>query len=502
MSGGPQPGKWRWKFNLLAGGLLVLVLYLGVNGIALRHYWRQNVLLGAAYTKVSGQTINLLRGLIEPLTITNYVSDASDPAVALIRRDVAALLEEYEYHGGQGKASVSVRTVDPYLHFAAARKLAEEYKLTTQENVLIVSYQGRHRVLSYSELAEVDTSQLPFTGAARLVSFKAEEALGAAIQALAQGRQTRVYFLSGHGEYNPDTADSDNLGYSVLRSYLERQNSAVARLALAELPQVPEDADLLIVAGPKSKYLDYEITVLKNYTQEGTRGQGGRLVLMLDPATDSGLEDFAAEYGVNFRNDMVMAKFATLGQTKVLPDAVASIYAEHPAVEWLRRAGLSLRLDRMRSLSVGGETEQARSAIITPLMKTGEMFWGETEFKTPALEFVAARDFAGPLNVAVAIDTASVSGGEVRLRGTKMALLGGGQFLTNQLLGPEQVDFFINLTNWMLEGGKPLGLAPKTPKEFTVALTPRQTTTLTLTLLLVPAAGLATALLVWWKRRS
>jgi ABC-type uncharacterized transport system involved in gliding motility auxiliary subunit len=493
-----KQSKLQWKLNLFIGLVLVLVLYIGVNGIAFKHYYRKNVLIASSYAKVGEQTVNLLRGLTEPLAIINYVTSNSDPVTPLIAGDLGNLLDEYAYYGGKGKGRVSIRKVDPYINFEEARKLAEEYKLTTQENVLIINYKGQHRILNYSDLANVDTSQMAMGGAPRLESLKAEDAISSAIQSLAQGKKTRVYFLAGHGEYDPDTTDRDNMGYSILKSYLERQNSDVAKLNLVEMPKVPEDADLVISACPKSKYNPHELAVLRNYLQQGN----GRFVLMLDPGTETGLENFAADYGVTFQNDMVMAKFATLGQTKVVPNAIVSIYPGHPAVEWLKKSGMSVNLGRVRSLAIGSETEKAKAAVITPLAKTATLFWGETDYGEPDIDFDASKDIAGPLNVAVAIDTASIGGGQVQLKGVKMVLIGGGQFLVNQVIGAEQVDFFINITNWMMEGGKPLGIAPKVPKEFAVTLDSKQMSTLTTILLLFPVTGIMVAFMVWFKRRS
>jgi ABC-type uncharacterized transport system involved in gliding motility auxiliary subunit len=497
-----KQSKLQWKLNLFIGLVLVLVLYIGVNGIAFKHYYRKNVLIASSYTKAGEQTVNLLKGLTEPLTITNYVASNSDPVTPLIAGDLDNLLDEYAYYGGKGKGKVTIRKIDPYVNFEEAKKLAEEYKLTTQENVLIVNYKGQHRILNYSDLANVDTSQMVMGGAPRLESLKAEDAISSAIQSLAQGKKTKVYFLAGHGEYDPDTTDRDNMGYSILKSYLERQNSDVVKLNLVEMPKVPEDADLIISACPKSKYNPYELTVLQNYLQQGNNGKGGRFVLMLDPGTETGLENFAADYGVTFQNDMVMAKFATLGQTKVVPNAIVSIYPSHPAVEWLKKSGMSVNLGPVRSLAIGGEADKAKTAAITPLAKTATLFWGETDYKAPNIDFDASKDIAGPLNVAVAIDTASIGGGQVQLKGVKIVLIGGGQFLINQVIGPEQIDFFINITNWMMEGGKPLGIAPKVPKEFTVTMDSKQMTTLTTILLLFPVAGIMVAFMVWFKRRS
>jgi ABC-type uncharacterized transport system involved in gliding motility auxiliary subunit len=496
------PSKLQWKLNLFIGLLLVLVLYVGINGIAFKHYYRKNVLIASSYTKVGDQTINLLKGLTDTLTITNYVSSNTDPVTPLIAGDLDGLLDEYSYYGGKGKGKVSVRRIDPYTNFEEAKKLAEEYKLTTQENVLIIAYKGQHRILNYGDLANVDTSQMPMGGAPRLESLKAEDAISSAILSLVQGRRTKVYFLTGHGEYDPDTTDRDNMGYSILKSYLQRQNSDVAKLNLVEMPKVPEDTDLIVSACPKSKYNPYELTVLQNYLQQGNNGKGGRFVLMLDPGTETGLENFAADYGVTFQNDMVMAKFATLGQTKVVPNAIVSIYPDHPAVAWLKKGGISVNLGPVRSIAISPDTEKSRTAAITALAKTATLFWGETDYKNANTDFDPTKDIPGPLNIAVAIDTASIGGGQVQLQGGKMVLIGGGQFLINQVIGAEQVDFFINITNWMMEGGKPLGIAPKVPKEFTVAMDPNQMSTLITVLLLFPLAGITVAVMLWFKRRS
>ena len=496
-----KQSKLQWKVNLLIGLVLVLVLYIGINGIAFKHYYRQNVLLSSSYTKVGGQTVNLLKGLTEPLTIINYVSGGTDPITPLIANDVENLLEEYAYYGAKGKGKVTVRRIDPYTAFEDAKKLAVDYKLTTQENVIIVAYKGQHRIINYTDLANVDTSQMAIGGAPRVQSLKAEEAISSAIQSLSQGRKSVIYFLTGHGEYDPDTVDGNNMGYSILKAYLQRQNSEVKKLNLAEMPEIPADADLVVSACPKGKYNAHELDILQGWLQSNDE-KGGKFILMLDPATETGLENFAANYGVTFQNDMVMGKFPLLGQTKVIPNAIVSIYPPHPAVEWLYKEKLSINLGPVRSLAVGKvDAEQGRGASVIPLAMTGALFWGETDYKGGNLEFDAAKDFVGPLNIAVAIDTASVSGGEVQLKGMKMVLIGGGQFLLNQVVTAQQIDFFINITNWMLGSGKPLGIAPKVPKEFTVSLEPRQVSTLITSLLLFPVAGLLAACMLWWKRR-
>ena len=166
-----KPGKLQWKANLLVGLLLVAVLYLGVNGIAFRHYWRQNILLGSSYARLSEQTINLLNSLPEPVTIVNFISAGDSPEAQLIGLDLDNLLDEYAYHSRHGKGGVEIRRADPYVNFDEAKRLADEFKLTTQENVLIISYKDRHKVLNYTDLADIDLSLITAGGPARLTAY-------------------------------------------------------------------------------------------------------------------------------------------------------------------------------------------------------------------------------------------------------------------------------------------------------------------------------------------
>ena len=50
---------------------------------------------------------------------------------------------------------------------------------------------------------------------------------------------------------------------------------------------------MIIVAGPKRKLFAGEVTALKNYLN-----QGGRLLLLIDPETDPGLEPLLQDWGV------------------------------------------------------------------------------------------------------------------------------------------------------------------------------------------------------------
>ena len=68
-----------------------------------------------------------------------------------------------------------------------------------------------------------------------------------------QGRQPKVYFTQGHGE--KDTASADRGGYNAIAAALTSGNFVVDKIVLAQQATVPADADVLIIAGPKTDFL-------------------------------------------------------------------------------------------------------------------------------------------------------------------------------------------------------------------------------------------------------
>jgi len=131
---------------------ILVFLLLGVNYISWRHYRRADFSLNQ-FQKLSGQTLNLLSHLPGEVTLTAFLAPEADATGSLIQEDVQKLLEEYKYKGG-GK--VKVELVQPYLDFQAAQKLAEKFKLTSNENVVLVQYGERSRILKVAEMAEID----------------------------------------------------------------------------------------------------------------------------------------------------------------------------------------------------------------------------------------------------------------------------------------------------------------------------------------------------------
>ena len=478
---------------------ILVFLLLGVNYISWRHYRRADFSLNQ-FQKLSGQTLNLLSHLPGEVTLTAFLAPEADATGSLIQEDVQKLLEEYKYKGG-GK--VKVELVQPYLDFQAAQKLAEKFKLTSNENVVLVQYGERSRILKVAEMAEIDPGAMMTGGAARVKSFQAEEKISSAISGLVQGKPAKVYVTAGSGEYNLISSDKDPAGYSLLAARMASQNVELLPLKLGEQEGVPADADAVMVAGPKFAFPAPSVAALQAYL-----GRPGRLLLLLDPGAPTGLEGILAEQGVVVDADKIFRKVAMLtsgGLTQgVNEETVGTRFSGHPAIRWVENVGGSLRFGASRSITIK-PVVLANPVKAEMLVETSDRYWAKSWPLAGGKksDFVEGDDRKGPFVVAAAVD-GSVPGDKGKESpALRAVVVGSASAFANQNISPLEVDFMVNAVQWVLGRSDALGISPKTPKDFSVSLDDVQQRVIMLsTLLGIPAVTGILGFLVWWRRRS
>jgi len=478
---------------------ILVFLLLGVNYISWRHYRRADFSLNQ-FQKLSGQTLNLLSHLPGEVTLTAFLAPEADATGSLIQEDVQKLLEEYKYKGG-GK--VKVELVQPYLDFQAAQKLAEKFKLTSNENVVLVQYGERSRILKVAEMAEIDPGAMMTGGAARVKSFAAEEKISSAISGLVQGKPAKVYVTAGSGEYNLNSSDKDPAGYSLLAARMASQNVELLPLKLGEQEGVPADADAVMVAGPKFAFPAPSVAALQAYL-----GKPGRLLLLLDPGAPTGLEGILSEQGVVVDADKIFRKVAMLssgGLTQgVNEETVGTRFSSHPAIRWVENVGGSLRFGASRSITIK-PVVVANPVKAEMLVETSDRYWAKSWPLAGAKksDFVEGEDRKGPFVVAAAVD-GSVPGDQGKESpALRAVVVGSASAFANQNISPLEVDFMVNAVQWVLGRSDALGISPKTPKDFSVSLDDGQQRVIMLsTLLGIPAVTGILGFLVWWRRRS
>jgi len=477
---------------------ILLALFLGANYIGWRHYLRADFTLNR-FQQLSSQSLNLLQGLPGEITITAFLAPEGDSVGNLIQEDVLKLLEEYKYRSG-GKIKVTV--VQPFLDFQGAQKLAEKFKLTSNENVVILESGERSRVLKVAEMAEIDPGMVMMGGAARVKSFNAEEKISSAISALVQGKPARVYVAEGHGEYNLHSADRDPGGYSLLATRLGSQNLELLSWKPGEEAEVPAEADAVLVAGPKFAWPAAAVASLKAYL-----AKPGRLVIALDPGNPTGLENLLDEQGILFDGNKIFRKVAVLSTAglaqSVNDETVGTRFSLHPAIRWIENVGGSLRFGPARSLTLKpkptGVPEKPEM-----LVETSDRYWAKTWPLGPGrkTEFIEGEDRKGPFTVAALIDGSAPGDKGQEAPALRVVAIGSAAAFANQNLSPLEVDFMVNALQWVLGRQEALGISPKAPMDFAVALDDGQQRNIVLAVFLgIPLLTAAAGVFVWWRRR-
>src|SRR5205085_844077 len=90
-----------------------------------------------------------------------------------------------------------------------------------------------------------------------------------------QGKRV-IYVVQGHGEH--ELTNTDRPGFSEAKTAMERANYDVKPLVLARAAQIPDDAAVVVLAGPRTQLLPPELGTLDAYL-----GRGGKLLAMADP---------------------------------------------------------------------------------------------------------------------------------------------------------------------------------------------------------------------------
>ena len=327
----PRPDARRIGRAAAAGVSLALLLLLlvSLNFIFARLPWQWNL----AYfktTRPSEATREVLESLSEPLEVAAFFA-ADSP--------LAPLMRSYFHELTAGRAGGELLTV--HLVDADLRPgMTEAFK--ARGNGWVVLRKGEVTALIHlGETLERARNQLrKFDGTffSKLLEISAERLV--------------VYMTVGHGERNEQPGGGRAAGrdFNQFRALLQARNLKVETLGLAEGlgDRIPDDAALVVVAGPQQPFLASELESLRRYLDSG-----GRLLAYLEPrlrpaagrgAAAGGEGEFAEllrDYGIEF-DPVVQANDRYYGRrTYSRADHALLVtigYQSHASMNTLRRA--------------------------------------------------------------------------------------------------------------------------------------------------------------------
>lgn len=381
--------------------------------------------------------------------------------VAFVRPDdflaghIERLVERYQRH----HSDLRFRAINPDTRPDLVRQFGVE-----GQGEMVVEYQGRQQ----------------------RVAAPSEPRLSAAIAALAGSDGRPVVYPQGHGERDLRGEANHDLG--SFGQHLSDQGHALEAVTALE-DGVPEEAGLLVIAGPRSDWLPGAEAAVTRWVE-----QGGNLLWLVDDGDRERLAFLAEALAVEILPGQVVEPRAEellgVDNPRLL---VLGDHPRHPVVEQLE--GVSLFVGA-RALELTGAAEERWQ--ISQLLRSEERHWVETG-DPDSPEFDAdAGDRRGPLTLGLTLTRVLDEAREQRV-----AVVGNAEFLANAYVGNgANMELGLQLVDWLTDGSGAAAVPARAAPDQTLELSSTQMVVIGFGFLVAaPAAWLAAAGWAWWRRR-
>ena len=490
-----RTARWVRTLNLVLQAVLFVTLFGGLNYLARNHAWRYDLTQHRRYS-LSPETLAYLKTLTSPVRIVVTLTPNSDNAdVAQAYRDVSALLREYTYATeGDANRRITVEYLDVYQRRREADQLG-----IVQPDTIVLLCGDRRRTIPLGEIYRLN-------GRVK-TAFRGEEAFTAAILDVSSPGKKKVYFLTGHGELNPEDVDPVR-GLSLLRDELRARNFDVDRLELTEGGKVPADAALLVAVAPQGRYTPAEEEQLRQYLGAGA----GRMIVLLEPERPFGLSSLLLDWGILVDDDLIYDTGAD-NMTEE-GDLIVRYFLPHPITQTLLDRQMPLRIGPARSLRPDPGRKLGNDLTVTTLAVTSTTAWGEVSYRlhtapeyNPGYDIKNDRPGLEPPNqLAIAIASERVSaraGLDFSVRGGRLVVFGTGDLIANnRIAGAANLNIFLGAVNWTVDRDTQFNIPARPIERFSLSLSAGELARLRRSLLFaLPGAALLLGLIVYWTRR-
>ena len=460
--------KIRYGINSVVVTVVVLGIVVIVYLVLMDRNKRFDLTQVKRFT-LSDQTTKVLDSLEGPVYAYAFYSKQMDPT------GIRQLFSQYQYN----YRNFEFEIIDPDLNPAKA-----EEKEVTEYGQIVIEYGGRSEKVKNNN----------------------EEGITNALIKLMQTEVKKVYFISGHGERSPD--EYDNSGYDQIKKAIETENFSVEELLLFRTEKVPEDAAVVIAAGPETDYSSFEIDLLDDFVQSG-----GRLLFLMDP--DEGdnryanIAAFLEKYGLVLGSDIVIDPLSrVLSGDYFMP--VINSYTFNPITRDFRLATF-FRYAR----SVSTKKDPGENIFVRIVANTGDSSWAETNFQgivEGKARFDEGVDMKGPVPVMAYATLSRPSESsddeeemfeERKPEDAIIAVVGDSDFVTNAMYQTQgNKDLFMNTVNFLADRGELISVRPKQQESVYLTMTAQQgRVAFLIAVILIPLFSIAVGIYITIQRR-
>jgi ABC-type uncharacterized transport system involved in gliding motility auxiliary subunit len=365
----------------------------------------------------------------------------------------------------------------------------------------------------------------------RITTFNEEKMTNALVSVLKE-KTKKVYFTKGHGE--GQIKGGDQAGYDFAVQNLENNKYQVDQVSLLTEAKVPDDADLLVIAGPEYDFKAEESAFVEAYLKKG-----GAVLAMVDAVRPvPNLNAVMEKFGIKFNSDLVIMgaddpRALLLGGRN---NAIVSEFDDFSPVtkDFARQSQVDMIMPFTRSLTDVAGNPNAMKVVLAgktaDSMERVENVNSEADLQSIAPDrlkkgsapviAVATGKAQGPKvansdangksgnageNQGAKSDTARADGMAPQDKEIRLVAVGSSHFARNDgaQASAANRDLFVNISNYLLQDEDFISIRPKDPSKSSIALTtPSSQLTLTALSLIYPFLFLGSGVLFWLRRRN
>lgn len=460
--------RWKAISGVVAIITCAAAILVAINYTAYQSSIRWDVTAAQQHT-LNANTVEFIHDLSLPVKLTALT-------VGLPPKYLEDMFKEYERQSG---GRITTEIIDPIEQIAYAAKF--ETVIRGDESKVIVQAGDQRRV--------VDFSNDPLS----------EEELSNAIVRITR-QQRQVYFLVGHGEYA--MASEEPRGLSTFVSLLEDNNIHSSELMLGTAEKIPDDCDVLIIAGPSNEFSEHEQALIEAYLN-----QGGDALILIEhllvthadkPLTaaqqdkNPSLNKLLNLWGIHINNDIVVDLASHVGGDAGSP--ATRNYGNHKALT----EGLDYTFYvRPRSISV--LENYPPNLKLAPIVMTSskDKSWGETD-RSLNVHFDEGIDNPGPVVLSYVIWKEKTS---EESTDTRLIVFSDADFLSNAYIKQySNAAMGLNVVNWLSELDYQVFIDQKIIRVERLDLTSQQKRLIVALLLLMPFLIFMWGIWVWMRR--
>lgn len=425
--------------------------------------WRYDSTETGEFTPLP-QTIELIQNLDEPVHVIGFYTFD----VAADQEQAQAALDSLKAYSDKFTYEFQDPNENPLL--------AQKYELNFNGTLVFTKGEGDKQVFSKSSTATDRDIYLALVKVVNPVHKK-------------------LYFVTGHGERDPEDFGLDGLG--TAKQFNTDAGFEIAPLNLFTTGSVPDDATVVAIVDQQVPMTDDEVKAIQDYLNRGGSVFLARDVIDGDARqrveTDGINALLQTDWGITLRDDIIIDQtLSQAGQTFGI-NFLGADYGNSPITRDLKQYGTAFYA--ARSLV----TEDRAGISKINLITTSDQAWGETDFQAlsqGSAQPDAGADADGVLNVGVSAENSATGG--------RLVVFGDTDFLSNRLitLGGNNL-LFSGALNWLANDEVSIDLAPRDTVQRQVLIPQTQLGFLQMTsLCLSPVLMMILGIGVWYSRRK